>query len=60
MTEPHSDFHEMFRALGIGMTVLTGPIADFNAGTPSDSNYSIDVGKFSEFLRDWLSGARAR
>ena len=35
MTEPHSDFHEMFRALGIEMTVLTGPIANFNAGDPA-------------------------
>ena len=60
MTEPHSDFHEMFRAVGIGMTVLTGPIANFNAGTPHDSNYSIDVGKFSEFLREWLDGGRGR
>ena len=42
------------------MTVLTGPIVDFNAGTPHDSNYSINAGKFSEFLREWLDGGRRR
>jgi len=60
MTEPHSDFHEMFRAVGIEMTVMTGPIVNFNVGTPHDSDYRIDVAKFSEFLRDWLDGGRDR
>ena len=60
MTEPLSDFHEMFRAVGIGMTVLTGPIVNVNAGDPHDADYSIDVAKFSEFLREWLDGRRGR
>jgi capsular polysaccharide biosynthesis protein len=60
MTEPLSDFHEMFRAVGIGMTALTGPIVKFNAGDPHDADYSIDVAKFSEFLREWLDGRRGR
>ena len=60
MTEPLSDFHEMFRALGIDMTVVTGPIATVHAGDPHDSDYGIDVGKFSEFLREWLKSERGR
>ena len=59
MTEAHSDFHEIFRALDIQMTVLTGPIADSKVGTQHDSNYNIDVGGFSEFLREWLDGQEA-
>ena len=60
MTEAQSDFHEIFRALGIEMTVLTGPIANLNAQAPHDSDYSIDAGRFSAFLRGWQNGERDR
>jgi capsular polysaccharide biosynthesis protein len=59
LTNALADFHEMFRATGIEMVVVTGPIAKFNMQTPHDSDYKIDPNNFSEFLDSWIGGTGA-
>jgi capsular polysaccharide biosynthesis protein len=54
LTDALADFHEMFRANGIEMVVVTGPIASFNAQTPHDSDYAVDPAEFARFVDSWI------
>lgn len=58
-TDVHSDFNEMYRTLGVDLTVFTGPVVQLRTDDKHNADYSIDVEKLEFFLRECFEADRA-
>jgi hypothetical protein len=58
-TLPLVELNGLLGAVGVGFTIVTGPISGAEQEEPFWNDYKIDQGVFSAFLDDWLAAGSA-